>query len=259
MSGAPFLVSEGALRVGVGLCTVGVPEPIVPVLEVKTTEAMTLALPAGKEDHLTDEAAGACLDFLQKADGYVLGPGIRTHTKTVEFVKAFLEAADKPGIIDADGLNCLAQLGKETARELLGRNPGTVITPHPGEMARLTGIETSQIQEQREESALELAQELGAIVVLKGWRTVVAGPEGEVTVNSTGNPGMAKGGSGDVLTGMIGGLLAQGQSPMEAARLGVFLHGLAGDLAAESWSEPGMTVSDLIDMIPDAWLEVIQT
>ncbi len=257
MSGAPFLVSEGALRVGVGLCTVGVPESIAPVLEIKTAEAMTLWLSSGEGGHLVEVAVDECLEFLQRADGYVLGPGIRTRPETVEFVGRFLEGVGKPGLIDADGLNCLAELGAQAVSELVGGKSGLILTPHPGEMARLIGKETREIQEAREETTCVLAQELGVVVVLKGWQTVVAGPEGDVTVNSTGNPGMAKGGSGDVLAGMIGGLLVQGKTPEDAARLGIFLHGMAGDLAAEELTEPGMTVSDLVEWIPEAWTQVI--
>lgn len=248
-TGAAALACESGLRSGVGLVTLGVPQPLSSVMAIKTTESMTLALPATVESTLAIEAQNPIESFLSKATALAIGPGIGTYPETSKLLIKMLPGVRVPQVIDADGLNCL---GKEpSVLENLSRN--TVLTPHPGEMANLTGLSTAEIQGKRVDIARKWAEKWGVTVVLKGYRTVIAGLGGGVAVNSTGNSGMATGGTGDVLTGLVGGLLAQGMSPWDAARLGVYLHGLAGDIAAEVLTPESMIAGDIVESLPDAW------
>lgn len=248
-TGAAHLTCEGALRSGVGLVTLGVPRSLNAVMEVKTTEAMTLPLPETDAQTISPDAVEAIKAFQERATALAVGPGLSTHPATVEAVHSLLSALTIPVVVDADGLNALAQRVGLVAE--LGVE--AVLTPHPGEMARLTGVPTPEIQANRDKIALKCAQEWGCTVVLKGAGTVVASPAGDVAVNTTGNSGLASGGSGDVLTGLIGGLLAQGLDAWSAASLGVYLHGLAGDIAAEELTPQGMTALDVVHALPSAW------
>jgi hydroxyethylthiazole kinase-like uncharacterized protein yjeF len=251
-TGAASLACEGALRSGVGLVTLGVPASLHSVMEIKTTEAMTLPLPETKQHTLSCEAVGPALEFAERCSALALGPGISRDGDTERFVHRFLEKTELPAVVDADGLNALAG-----NLEVLGTRTGpTVLTPHPGEMSRLIGKPTADIQRDRQGCALGLAKEWNVVVVLKGAGTVVASPDGGVAVNTTGGAGLACGGTGDVLTGLIGGLLAQGISPWDAAMVGVYLHGLAGDLAAEERTEWGMVAGDVVRALPAAWKRV---
>jgi NAD(P)H-hydrate epimerase len=180
-----------------------------------------------------------------------IGPGISRHPETVEFVRSLVKRPSKTAIVlDADALNAF----EGSHDSLSGRGLTMVLTPHPGEMSRLTGLSIAGIQANRLEVALDFAREHELIVVLKGYRTLVAAPDGEVWVNPTGNPGMATGGTGDILTGMIAGLIAQHpKEAYNAAVLAVYLHGLAGDIASESLGENCLVAADLLDYLPQAF------
>jgi NAD(P)H-hydrate epimerase len=178
-----------------------------------------------------------------------IGPGISRHPETTVFVHGFIRGCPVPFLVDADGLNALS----ENTDTLGERVSPCVLTPHPGEMGRLTGRPVLEVQAAREEAAAEFAQTHGCVVVLKGQGTVVANPRGHCFTNTTGGHGLATGGTGDVLTGIIGGLLAQGIAPLDAARLGVFVHGLAGDLAAADKTARAMVAGDVIEALPRAW------
>ncbi len=253
-TGAAHLTCEGALRSGVGLVTLGVPRSLNAVMEVKTTEAMTLPLPETDAQSISPDAVEAINAFQERATAVAVGPGLSTHPDTAEAVRSLLPALTVPMVVDADGLNALAQ-HVELVAELRAE---AVLTPHPGEMSRLTGMPTSEIQANREKVALNHAQEWGCTVVLKGAGTVVASPAGDVAVNTTGNSGLASGGSGDVLTGLIGGLLAQRLDPWSAATLGVYVHGSAGDIAAETLTPQGMTALDVVYALPAAWRMLLE-
>jgi NAD(P)H-hydrate epimerase len=241
----------GALRSGAGLVTVATPRSVQPIVAALAPEYMSEAL---------DETAAGQVDasaieqvLAMQRDIIAVGPGIGQGAATREFVWALLERAGVPLIIDADGLNAF----DEDPGRLVGREGQTVIiTPHPGEMARLIGSSTSDVQANRLECAVNFATTHRLYVVLKGSRTIIATPEGTAYINLTGNPGMATGGTGDVLTGAIGGWLAQLMDAEAACQVGVYLHGLAGDLAEADVGEVAMTAVDLLDHLGDAALEL---
>jgi NAD(P)H-hydrate epimerase len=251
-TGAAVLASLGALRGGAGLVTIAHPAAFRSVFEQKTLEAMTL--PVGKDgdtffnlsavDSIRAAAAGA--------DAAVIGPGIGLAAGTAEAVSALVRAISCPLVLDADALTLLA--GKEAA--LRRRRQITVLTPHPGEMARLIGGSVEQVQKDRVGAARDAAGRYGAVVILKGAGTVTASPDGRYWINRTGNAGMATGGTGDVLAGLIAALLAGGLPVESAAPLAVFIHGLAGDLAAEARGTTGLIASDLARKIPLAFKRV---
>ena len=248
LSGAAAMASMAALRAGAGLVTLAVPAGIHSLMEVKLTEVMTKPLPETVEMTVSREAAGAVLEMMEAADVLALGPGMSTNESTIEFVREIVPQLEKPVVIDADGLNALA--GSLGILETCHAVP--VLTPHPGEMARLMGIKIDEVQNNRVEAAQEAAARWKAVIVLKGFRTIVAGPDGTVYVNPTGNPGMASGGTGDVLTGVIAALIGQGLTPLEAAVAGVYFHGLAGDLAAGEKGMVSLVAGDVIDYLPRA-------
>lgn len=251
-TGAAAMCCESALRVGTGLVTLGIPASLNPIMEVKLTEAMTYPLPETMEHSLSLQALPLIREKLKKCSALAIGPGLSTHPQTCQLVKELLEDLEIPAVVDADALNCLA--GSKV--NFSGKR--FVLTPHPGEMARLVGEEIRSIQADRIGWAGKLARETGCVVVLKGARTVVANPDGECFVNPTGNSGMASGGMGDILTGMIGGFLAQGIPPLASSLLGVFLHGLCGDLARDELGEEVMVASDLLRFLPRAF-EIIRS
>lgn len=248
-TGATKLTCEAAGRAGVGLVTAGVPRPLGDVVAGALLEAMSMLLPATAEDSLSREAVGPALEFAADKEAVVLGPGLSQHSDTIEFVREFVPKCPVPLLIDADGLNALAG-----ALEVLdGREEPTVLTPHPGEMARLAGMKTEDVQGARESVAVQFAKDHGLTLVLKGSGTLVAEADGTCHINATGNSGMATGGTGDVLSGVIGSLMAQGAPPRDAALLGTYVHGLAGDLAAESLTERALVAGDVISYLPHAW------
>ncbi len=245
-TGAAALVCQAALRVGTGLVTLGIPESLNPILEEKLTEAMTEPLPETKEKTLGPSAFGRVMELCNGKTALALGPGLSTHPETVKFVQKVVQSTSLPTVIDADGLNALA--GKTDGLRKSGRN--LILTPHPGEMARMLGVPVKEVQQNRVHAARTFSRKHGVVLVLKGARSLVADPEGDLFINPTGNPGMASGGMGDILTGMIGGFLAQGIPSLEAAKLGVYLHGLVGDYVAHLKGERGILALDLAEETP---------
>jgi len=246
-TGAAALACMGALRMGTGLVTLGIPQSLNAIMEVKLTEAMTEPLPETEQATLSTASLEAVLRFLEGKGALAVGPGLSQHPETAEMTRKLIRQCPIPCVVDADGVNAMA--GRlETFAERSGAP--LALTPHPGEMARLLGCSTAEVQQDRLATARRFAGEYGVYLVLKGARTLVARPDGSVSINPTGNPGMASGGMGDVLTGMIGGLLAQGIPMGDALDLGVYLHGLAGDRVAEEKGTVGMTAGDLLCHIP---------
>jgi hydroxyethylthiazole kinase-like uncharacterized protein yjeF len=255
-TGAAALAANGALRSGAGLVTVATPASVNDVLEAKLLEAMTVPMPETKARTLARSGLDKLLAFARDRDAVAIGPGLTTHPETVDLIHTLIARLDKPMVLDADALNALA--GRATLLSECKVPP--VLTPHPGEMARLEEKATPQsVNADRIGTAGRFAQRHGVILVLKGARTVIARPDGEVAICPTGNPGMATAGTGDVLTGMIAGFLAQGLSPWEAACVGTYFHGFAGDLAAAERGPAGMTARDLIERIPYALTQTAPT
>ena len=249
-TGAPALTAAAAVRSGCGLVTLAVPEAIWPVEAAKCDSAMPFPLP-DKKGMLSYKALQYILAKLDECDVLALGPGLGRSDETERLVLELLRRTEKPVVLDADGINTL-----EGHIDVLDDRRGrvTVLTPHDGEFARLGGQPNS---EDRLEVARNFAKTHGCVLVLKGHRTITASPVGNALVNTTGNSGMAKGGSGDVLTGVIASLLCQRATPVQAAVCGVWLHGRAGDLAAERLTEYGMAPADLAQALPSAFREVI--
>ena len=248
LSGAAALCTMGALRVGAGLVTLGIPESLHHPMVEKLTEAMFKVLPETKEGSLSLQGLPEIVRIVERMDVLAIGPGLSQHPQTKELVRQLLPRIARPLVLDADGLNALAD-DVELLKKL---SLPMILTPHPGEMGRLIRQGPDDIQRDRTRIATEFAKKYRVVVVLKGHRTVVANFDGTVYINDTGNPGMASGGCGDVLTGMIAGLLAQKLSLFDAAQLGVYLHGLAGDLAAAERGQIGLLASDVVDRIPQA-------
>jgi len=251
-SGASVLASSACMRTGAGLVTIGVPKSLNPyIIKIKPLEVMTLPLAETKELTLSSKADKRIEKFLKNVDILVIGPGLSQNRSTQRLIRNLILKVDKPMIIDADGINALAgHLDKIKNQKSKIKN--MILTPHPGEMARLLNKTKEQIQKKRKTIAMNFAKEYNTILVLKGYRTIVCSPEGKIYINKTGNPGMATAGSGDVLTGMIAALLGQGLSPFDSAKYAVYLHGLAGDLAAKEKTQMGMIASDIIEKIPEA-------
>jgi NAD(P)H-hydrate epimerase len=246
MTGAAALAAEGAGRIGAGLVFVAVPQSLLPVLEQKLTEALKIGLPETPTRAHTIHAWDTLAERLASSTALAVGPGLGRHPDTVQLVRRLLKEAHCPVVIDADGLNAVAPAGPDTFPA------HSAITPHPGEMGRLMGLDTAQVQADRLQTAREAATRFGCVVVLKGAGTVVAEPGGTAWINPTGNAGLATGGTGDVLTGALVGLLAQGLSPLDAARAAVYLHGLAGELAAAEIGDAGTLAGDLLPRLPAA-------
>lgn len=248
LTGAAALCSLGALRAGAGLVTLGIPKSLNDVMEAKLTEAMTRPLPETKDRTLSLQALPEILSLIERSDAVAIGPGLSQQTQTRQLVRQLLPRITKPCVVDADGLNALADEIAVLKRVSLPM----ILTPHPGEMGRLVQLSASDVQRDRQRIAAEFAAHYRMVVVLKGHRTIVANVDKDGYLNETGHPGMASGGCGDVLTGMIAGLLAQHLPMFDAARVGVYLHGLAGDLVAAQQGSVGLLASDLLDRIPHA-------
>ena len=259
-SGAAVLASWAALRAGAGLVTVATPEPVLPIVAAHTPEVMTEPLAATRAGTISERSLEGDLfaTLLKGKRALAIGPGLTTQDETQSFVRAVLKTQSSiPIILDADGLNAFTA----RAAELKDRKGLLVITPHPGEMARLTGRSIDEIQSNRIDISLKAAADWNAIVVLKGHHTVTAAPDGFAYINSTGNPGMGTGGTGDVLTGILAGLVAQYGRGLNTAgyanlvSFGVYLHGLAGDIAYADHNGAPPMASDLIRALPRAYAQ----
>ena len=248
MTGAAFLCAEAALRVGAGLVTVGCPASLNDILEVKLTEALTLPLPETYQRSLDTRALAPILEHAEAASVLAIGPGLSRQPETSVLVRRLVARVDKPMVVDADGLNALA----DAAVLLEGEHAPAVLTPHPGEMGRLMGVSTERVQARRAHFAEAAANRFHSVIILKGACSLVAEAGRPLTVNPTGNPGLASGGTGDVLTGMVAGLIAQGLLPFEAGAAAAYLHGLAGDLAARKLGEASLVAGDVLAAVPQA-------
>lgn len=257
-SGAAAMAARGALRAGAGLVTVATPEPTLATVAGFAPEIMTEPLHATAVGTIARDVfdSAGFAKILQSKNVLALGPGLTTHEETRQFVRSVIaNKLSVPVILDADGLNAF----EGSADELRHAGAMLAVTPHPGEMARLLGCGAKDVQRMRVEIAVSTAAKWNAIVILKGNWTVIAAPDGRVWINSTGNPGMSSGGTGDVLTGMLAGLTAQFGAQehwAETLALGVYLHGLAGDLAAEEFGEAPLVATDLIRRISPAFAQL---
>ncbi len=267
-TGAPILVAEAAGRAGAGLVTLAVPES---VQEIVATHVSPVVMPRGlKQSSLGTFSPGSvqtALSLCEKASAVAVGPGIGTDDEVLQFVSSLVGSCKAPLVIDADALNCLSKLHDHGVSAIKSRNATTILTPHPGEMGRLLGVAVKEIEADRKSSVTRAARLFGCVVILKGSRTLIADAGGFLWVNTTGNSGMSTGGMGDALTGVTVALLAQSLAALDAAFAGVYLHGLAGDLAAAalcgSMGTVGLIATDLIAYLPQAisecqrsWLEV---
>jgi NAD(P)H-hydrate epimerase len=248
MSGAAALAGHAALRGGAGLVQVAVPAPIASIVAAHQPCYMVSAQPDDVEGKLSSAALPGLLKLAEGATAVVVGPGLGQTEEVRITVRGLCAKVEGPLLLDADALNVLG----EWPGAWKGRKGPTVITPHPGEFARLNGSNTAAVQADRHSRAAEFAQTEGGVVLLKGAGTVVTDGR-RAYVNTTGNPGMATGGSGDVLSGLIGALLAQGMSAFDAAVLGAYLHGMAGDMVAQRVGETSLIATDLIEELPNAF------
>ena len=255
-AGAPTLSAEAAARTGAGLVTLAVPTGIQNALMARVSPVvMTQGLSETSEGTFSQDAVEAALKLAAKGTAAALGPGLGgpENEETRAFVREFVSRCPVPLVIDADALNCLSLEPGHGASVVQSRKAPTILTPHPGEMGRLLGTDTKSVQSDRRASVEQAAQNYGCVVLLKGARTLIAAPDGRLAVNTTSNPGMATGGAGDVLTGLLAALLGSEIAAWEAASAGAYLHGLAGDLTAAAQGGPaGLIATDLIDHLPAA-------
>lgn len=246
-TGAATLTALGALRAGAGLVTLGVPKTLNSILEGKLTEAMTVPLPETTEGSLSLRAEKEINILMEGKTALALGPGLSTHPETTALVRNVVKKCRVPMVIDADGLNALS----EDLRVLADCKGGAILTPHPGEMGRLTGLKISGIQDDRVGTAHRFVEKYGCHLILKGARTLIVEPGGTIYVNPTGNPALSSGGSGDVLTGLLGGFLARRWPMKEAGITAAYLHGLAADYLAEDMGQTGVLAGELLDVFPE--------
>jgi NAD(P)H-hydrate epimerase len=232
---------------GAGLVTLAIPKSLNAIMEMKLTEVMTEPLPETPKQTLSLRAFSSIVRLCENKKAVIMGPGVGTFKETLTLMVKLLRALDIPVILDADGLTALTSQSKV----LPISNRSLILTPHPGEMARLIRSSSKEVQEDRIGISRSFSQSNHLYLVLKGHRTLIATPKGEVFINPTGNPGMASGGTGDVLTGMIGGLLCQGLDILQSLQVGVYLHGLAGDLMARQLGEKSLIATDIIQKIPE--------
>lgn len=255
LTGAAYLCSQAAILSGSGLVTLGIPKSLNPIMARKLTEVMTLPLPETGQQSLNIAAFKKIKDFAKKADVLAIGPGLSQNKQTQGLVRKVILKIDKPMVIDADGLNALVGhldiLHRKNAK-IPQRRKTLILTPHPGEMARLLSKKVSFVQKNRIKIAKEFAKKYNVILVLKGHKTVIANPKGVMYTNTTGNPGMATAGVGDILTGMISSFIGQRLEPFLATKLAVYIHGLAGDLAAKEKGQISLIATDLLKKLPEA-------
>ncbi|MGE5194858.1 MAG: NAD(P)H-hydrate dehydratase [Deltaproteobacteria bacterium] len=250
MSGAACLAGLGALRGGAGLVFVAVPAGIQAIVAATEPSCLTVALSEDDQGRISRTATAEVLSRAQHATAVAIGPGWGKSPDLTELANMLYTHVERPLVVDADALNALASSPAGVPKPPHGAP--RILTPHPGEFARLLTTQTKSVQHDRETMAVEFARRHGAIVILKGHGSVVTDGE-KVAINTTGNSGMATGGTGDVLTGLVAALLAQGMAPFAASHLAVYLHGLAGDLAAADLSKPGLIASDLPRYLGKAW------
>lgn len=253
MAGAAIMAGKAALRCGIGLLKIAVPKSIYPVCATNIFESVYYPLEETSNGVISSKNTNFLLEMCEKSSAVVIGCGLSVCDDTKNLVQSVITNCKKPLVIDADALNCICNK-PEILKNL---KAPAIITPHPGEMARLLHSTPKTVNSNRENTAIDFAKKFGVVTVLKGAETIIASPDGEVYINHTGNSGMATGGSGDVLSGIIGSLLAQGAAPINAAAAGVFLHGTIGDLAAEKLGKISMLPTDMIDMIPTAYLKLM--
>lgn len=254
-SGAAALAANSAVRAGSGMVTLAAAESIHNILEIKTTEAMTSPLPDSGNGFLTNAAFPTIQKLLVDMDAVAIGPGLDRHPETYSLVQNLVETVTSPLVIDADGLNAIAEDVTVLKRK---KSKQVILTPHPGEMSRLLGTSIPDVEAIRISASQEFARNYGVYLVLKGARTIIASPSGAVAINGSGNPGMATGGMGDVLTGIIVSLLGQGRTAWEACCLGTFLHGFAADMVVEEKGEIGINASDVIEKLPYAYKRLLK-
>ena len=253
MAGAAIMAGKAALRCGIGLLKIAVPKSIYPVCATNILESVYYPLEETSNGVISSKNTDFLLEMCEKSSAVVIGCGLSVCDDTKNLVQSVITNCEKPLVIDADALNCICNK-PEILKNL---KAPAIITPHPGEMARLLHSTPKTVNSNRENTAIDFAKKFGVVTVLKGAGTIIASPDGEVYINHTGNSGMATGGSGDVLSGIIGSLLSQGAAPINAAAAGVFLHGTIGDLAAEKLGKISMLPTDMIDMIPTAYLKLM--
>lgn len=252
-TGAATLTCVSALRAGAGVVTLAIPRSLNSIMEVKMTEVMTLPVDETPEGTLAPAAKGALKDLIKNADAVGIGPGLSQNEQTVKLIRELLPQVHRPCVLDADGINAFAGC----AGNLRSLPFPLIITPHAGEASRLVGIAKSEIVSGPIEFARTVAQDMGVVMVLKGAPTVIASPEGDAFINPTGNQGLATAGSGDVLTGIITGFLAQGVDPLEAAYSGVYIHGLLGDMLLEEKGYFGFLAGEIAQRIPEALASMV--
>jgi len=252
LTGAAYLTSQAALLSGSGLVTLGIPESLNSIMAKKLTEVMTLPLKETKEATLSLAAYKKISSFLKRIDVIAIGPGLSQNVSTKKLVRKLVVGINKPFVLDADGINAFV----DNVNLLKKIKKLSIMTPHPGELARLLGVSVKSIQKQRLKSAKDFVKKYKQILVLKGHKTIAASPNSKTYVNNTGNPGMASGGTGDILTGIIASLLGQGIAPFKAASLGVYVHGLAGDLAKKEKGETSLVATDLLNKLPLAFKKI---
>ncbi len=251
-TGAASLCAHSAVRSGSGLVTIGAPKSIIKSIEEKIVEPMSEGLHDSGRGYLNSESLDDAVRILETKTSLAIGPGISTNKGTEQFLVGLLKKIRVPVVVDADAINIIAN-NKNILKKL--KIP-VILTPHPGEMARLAGTNTKEIQENRISHASDFAAEYKCFIVLKGARSIVATPEGQIYVNPTGNPGMSTGGMGDVLAGVIAGLISQQYNPGEACILGTFSHGLSGDIVSKEIGRSGITATDVANSIPAALKEI---
>jgi ADP-dependent NAD(P)H-hydrate dehydratase / NAD(P)H-hydrate epimerase len=253
MTGAAHLAGMAALRSGAGLVTIGVPDAVYLILAKRESELMIRPFPSTAQGTLSLKGFREMERFCATQSVLAIGPGLSQHVTTQKLIRKILAATALPLVIDADGLNAL----KGHLKVLDACRGRAVLTPHPGEFCRVFGGIVDDSDRVRKKRALDAAQKHGEVIVLKGHYTVVATPGGDCHINTTGNPGMATAGSGDVLTGMIAALMGQGLPHFEAACLGTHVHGLAGDMAAKKIGQTSLTAGDLLRFLPDAFKSLV--
>lgn len=258
MSGAPSLAGVAALRGGAGLVRVAVPESLQPIVAAYEPSHLTLGLPEDDSGRIAGDALATLQSHAARSQSFAIGPGLGQSDGLRRMVVTLFTTLSQPAVFDADALNALAASSNHWRVPSNRASAPRILTPHPGEFSRLTGARVGAAAADREAAAVDFARECGVVLILKGHRSVITDGE-RIAVNPTGNNGMATGGTGDVLTGLVTALLAQRMPAFEAARLGAYLHGLAGDLAAAELSEPALIASDLLAFLGKAWRRLAES